>query len=321
MKSVSELTDFYYKALYPTLERLEKKRKALSHRIIYSYIILGTLALLIGSALRELFSDSPDAIGFFLALLLAIAVFLYKLLSKGYIEQFKKGVMHPLVKEAHNGLEYRCDAFISEARYEASELFSHADRYGGNDYISGSIEGVKIEFSDIHAQKEHRDSKGRKSYSTIFQGVFIVTEFHKHFIGKTFILPDSAQKSFGDLIGSWLQSKNPMRGELIKMDDAAFEREFVVYGSDQIEARYILSHAVMQRLLEFRRKSRHPISLSFVNAQMYIAIHYGKDMFEPSIFTSLLKHSLAMEYIQNLTLLVGLINELKLNQKLWSKHE
>jgi len=103
------------------------------------------------------------------------------------------------------------------------------------------------------------------------------------------------------------------------MDDPKFEKEFVVYGTDQIEARYILSHSLMEKLLLFKKKTKHPVSISFVRNHIHLAIEYNKDLFEPSIFHSLLKYKIAMEYVGTLHLAIGIVEELKLNQKLWSK--
>ena len=50
-----------------------------------------------------------------------------------------------------------------------------------------------------------------------------------------------------------------------------------------------------------------------------MAIEYNKDLFEPSIFRSLLNYKIAMEYVSTLHLAIGIVEELKLNQKLWSK--
>jgi hypothetical protein len=61
------------------------------------------------------------------------------------------------------------------------------------------------------------------------------------------------------------------------------------------------------------------VSVSFRGANIYIAIAYDKDMFEPSVFHSLLKYKIATQYIETLHLAVGVALELKLNQKLWSK--
>jgi predicted SAM-dependent methyltransferase len=133
------------------------------------------------------------------------------------------------------------------------------------------------------------------------------------------VLPDTAQNTFGDLLGGWLQSKNLDRNELVKMDNTAFEKEFVVYSTDQIEARYILSHSLMEKLLKFQKGLKHPISISFVGGSIYIAVQSNEDQFEPSIFHSLLQHKVAMEYVSTLHFVIGIVEELKLNQKLWSK--
>ena len=103
------------------------------------------------------------------------------------------------------------------------------------------------------------------------------------------------------------------------MDNPAFEKEFVVYSNNQIEARYILSHTLMDRLLSFKKKSSHPVYISFIGDSIHMAIEYKKDLFEPSIFRSLLDYKIAMEYVQTLHLAIGIIDELKLNEKLWSK--
>jgi hypothetical protein len=50
-----------------------------------------------------------------------------------------------------------------------------------------------------------------------------------------------------------------------------------------------------------------------------MAVYYNKDFFEPSVFRSLLKYKIAMEYVKTLHLAISIVDELKLNQKLWSK--
>jgi len=182
------------------------------------------------------------------------------------------------------------------------------------------MEGVSLQFSDLHAEHKSRDSKGRTSWQTIFQGLFIVADFNKHFHGHTVVLPDSAESTFGSFIGSWMQSNNYSRNDLVKMDDPAFEKEFVVYGSDQIEARYILTHAMMHRMIELRKRAGHKIYVAFSGTHIYIAIDYRDDLFEPKLFSSLLEYKAAMAYIQTLHLATGIIKELKLNERLWSKH-
>ena len=312
MKSVSSLSNFYYKNLFPSLQALEKKREHLKHRIIFVGVIFTTAALFIASILKEYY----DIILF---AYIALGALIYKFLIYDYTHEFKQSIIKPLIHAIDDTLEYSSRLHVNRYLFERSELFLKPDKLNGNDYVKGSIDRVNIEFSDIHAQRKNKDSKGKESLSTIFQGLFIAADFNKHFEGKTIVLPDSAQNIFGNIIGHWLQSNNAAREELVKMDDTEFEKEFVVYSTNQIEARYILSHSLMKKLLSFKQKSKHPVYISFIGTNIYLAIEYDRDLFEPSIFRSLLDYKIAMDYVQTLHLATGIVEELKLNQKLWSK--
>lgn len=311
MKSVSHLSDFYYSQLITPLKKLEEDRQNLKHRLIVTVIIMSVLAAIAAYELK--------AYGIILFLYILTGGIVYKFMSKPYVSEFKQNIIKPLVSYIDSSLIYLQDSFVSQELFERSALFGKADKYSGNDFVKGKIEDINIEFSDVHAQEEYRDSKGRKHHTTIFQGLFIVCEFNKKFKGKTVVFPDSAQSIFGEVIGSFLQSKNLAQDELVKMDDPSFEKEFVVYSNDQIEARYILSHSLMKKILELKQKSKHPIYISFVNNHIHIAIYYDKDLFEPAVFDSLLDYKIAMEYVTTLHLAVGIVKELKLNQKLWAR--
>ena len=320
MKSVSELTDFYYKVLFPTLKKLEEDRKHIRYRIILVGSIYTFIVAMILLSLKNILFENLNFLAFIGIAYIGVGAFIYKFLTKDYTAEFKDKVIEPLILEIDRNLNYASALHVSQHLFQESQLFtSKPDRMSGNDFVNGEIDKVKIQFSDIHAEKRHKDSKGRESWSTIFKGLFIVSEFNKHFHGKTIVLPDSAQRSFGNLIGGWLQSNNVNRDELVKMDDVEFEKEFVVYSTDQIEARYILSHSLMKRLLTFKKRSKHPVYISFIGESIHMAIEYNKDLFEPSVFHSLLDYKIAMEYVQTLHLAISIIDELKLNEKLWSK--
>ncbi len=318
MKTISELTDFYYKTLYPVLQELEKDREAVKNRIIkigifYTLVVFGIAFSIFKYLDFEVFV-------YIVIFYIAGWAWIYKFLISDYASDFKQKIIAPLIKEIDENLDYLPDLHIPLANFNRSKLFtSRPDRVSGNDYVRGKIDNIEIAFSDFHAEKKHKDSKGRESWSTIFQGLFIVSDFHKKFHGETVILPDSAQSLFGDLIGGWLQANNFSRKQLIKMDNVNFEKEFVVYGTDQIEARYILTHTLMQKLLNYKKKTKHPIYVSFIKGKIYMAIEYNDDMFEPSVFHSLLNYKIAMTYVSTLHLAIGIVEELKLNQKLWSK--
>lgn len=320
MKSISELTDFYYQELYPSLNELETARKQIVSNLKW-YGSMGIVVFIIVALWMEkkfgLFH--PLMMGVVIGFI-AIASIAYRFMISGYAKDFKAKIITPLIHAIDPHLLYNPEFVISQHLFERSDLFKHAiDRYSGNDYVKGLVEGVPLEFSDVHAEYQTRDSKGRTQWHTLFRGLFLVAEFNKHFKAKTVVLPDQAEKTFGSLIGGWLQSINFTREGLVRLDDPEFEKHFVVYGSDPIEARYILTHSMMKRILDFQRRVSHPLFVSFVHNHIHVGIGTGKDLFEPAVFTSLLDYKQAMEYVNTLQNTIGLVEELKLNEKLWSK--
>ena len=322
MKKFSEIIDFYYKELYPIVKELDKKREEVKKRTLWIFgvilfvITLGTLMYIKSSSDVD-YLNLAVFYGFVVA---AVYGFVLKFTSGDYVFAFKQRVVKPLVEFIDPSLRYTTNAYIPQHLFTKSKILTgRIDRYSGNDYVTGVVDGVKIEFSDVHAEQKHTDSKGRTHYETLFQGMFLRAEFPKHFIGRTVVLPDSAEKMFGSFLGKMLQSYNFSRAELVKMDNPEFEKHFVVYGTDQIEARYILSHSMMERILTFRKKVGHDISLSFVGGEMFVAVHYDKDTLEPAIYSSLLDYKIAKEYIETLFFAMGIVEELSLNKKLWSK--
>ena len=320
MKSTSELTDFYYKELYPSLSELEKRRTQILSQLKW-YGGMGVVVFLLAAMWmgKNFGLLHPLMMGIVIGFI-AIAGMTYRFMRKGYAEDFKEKIITPLIGAIDPHLLYNPSFMISQHLFERSHLFNQkVDRYSGNDYVKGSIDGVPIEFSDIHAEYQTKDSKGRTQWHTLFRGLFLVAEFNKHFKSKTVILPDHAEKSFGSLIGGWLQSINFSRDDLIRLDNPEFEKHFVVYGNDPIEARYILSHSMMKRILDFQRKLTHPLFISFVHNHIHVGIGTKKNLFEPAILTSLLDYKQTIEYINTLRYTIGIIEELKLHEKLWSK--
>ena len=133
------------------------------------------------------------------------------------------------------------------------------------------------------------------------------------------VLPDTAEKLFGR-IGQKLQSMNLVRDDLIKLDDPEFEKLFVVYGNDQVGARYVLSTSLMKRIVDFKNKTNRDIYLSFIGSMVFVAISYKRNLFEPRIFETLLDFEPVREYFEDLQMAVGIVDDLNLNTRIWTKN-
>jgi hypothetical protein len=214
-------------------------------------------------------------------------------------------------------LNYTPKGFIPRTTFQQSGIFlNKINKYNGDDLISGKIDKTEIIFSEIHAQEMSGSGKDRK-LKTIFRGIFFVADFHKDFSGKTFVLTDVAQRFLG-AFGEMMQRNNMVRPELVKMENVTFEKEFVVYGTDQVEARYIITPVLMEKMLEIESKFKNA-QFSFVNSCVYISIPLKQEMFEPRYFSSGLKTEYLMKYYSLIHNCISLVEILDLNKRIWSK--
>ncbi|HOJ64446.1 MAG TPA: DUF3137 domain-containing protein [Spirochaetota bacterium] len=313
MKTIEELKEFYNSDLMGDLKVLEEARTKIAKKLILINILCG-----IGLILPIILFFIIPLLGIILGIgIIVLWIFLAIKASKGYKSDFKSKIIHRIIKFIDKNLEYFPEDKITEVQYMASRLFPRTpDRYNGDDYVRGKIGETEIEFSEIHSEYK-TESKNGTQWHTIFKGLFFIANFNKKFKSETMVLPDVAQKMFGNLIGNFLQGMNKFRGELIKMDDPEFEKLFVVYGKDQIEARYILTPSLMKRITEFQKKSKKSIYLSFINNKIYVAISYYKNLFEPKIFSTLINFDLIKEYYEDMSLAIGIVEELNLNTRIW----
>jgi hypothetical protein len=148
--------------------------------------------------------------------------------------------------------------------------------------------------------------------------LFFIADFNKNFSCRVVVLPSDFERLLG-FIGRELQSMNVFRDPLIKLDNPEFEKYFVVYGSNQIEARYILTPDLMDRIVDFKKKCDRDIHLSFVDSKVFVAISYIGPLFEPKILNSLLDFGVIQRYFDDLQLALGMVDDLNLNMRIWTR--
>lgn len=318
MRSQEEFNQFYEQDLKTTLENLEKVRKGIANKIF----IFGAATLLLAGLGFLIFHHIAAPI--IIAIIgIVITWALTNSPARNFYAQFKTNVIKTLVHFINSELHYSPQQSISQSTFNRSKIFQKGiDRFQGDDYISGKIDKTDIEFSELHAEYKTTttDSKGRRQthWHTIFKGLFFSADFNKDFHGSTFVLPDFAQGIFGKF-GQTLQSWGKSHGELVKLEDVEFEKAFVCYSNDQTEARYILSPALMEKILNLKSKANRKIHLSFINSRVYVAISYQKDLFEASIFSKLDQKHKIQEFFNDLNLALGIVEDLNLNTRIWTK--
>lgn len=97
------------------------------------------------------------------------------------------------------------------------------------------------------------------------------------------------------VVQNFLKQKR-VKMQQVMLEDVEFDKHWNVESTDQIEARYVLTPAFMERMLEVKRRfNGKEIEFSFWDNKVLIAVHTNKDMFET---TSLFKSALDYRKVQ-----------------------
>lgn len=189
------------------------------------------------------------------------------------------------------------------------------DRIDGQDYIKGYYKGNYMQFSSIVI------NRGLEEHKTVgvFRGRYLVCKFNKNFDSHTIVLQDALEKHagfFGQAIQDFIS-----RGKLVKLESADFERRFVVYSTDQVEARYLLSTTFMEKLMELYDKFDGGISAGFRNGNLHVAMRTPASLINYEYDYPVTLEAIQYRFYEPIYQIFNLIETFEVNQKLWSKQK
>ena len=320
----SQLENLYNTQLKSKLHGLEGLRKKVKKGQIFGISLLILTFILFGRVSIALENHSK-AIPFLAVSPVAIlgVIVLVRTYKKrmSYREKFKNEVVREIVKVIDPDWNYEPNQYISSSEYRSSDLFRQSvDRYRGDDLISGKIDKTDFRCSEVHSEYKtvttDKDGRRKETWHTIFKGLFFHADFNKEIKGKTYIEPDTAERLFGKF-GQNLQTSS--KGKLVKLENPEFEKIFAVYGTDQTEARYILTPTIMEALVNIYKMYKRRMHISFIGSRVYVAMSFTKNLFEPKIFSSGVNFK-EIEFMYNLFMVnQTIVQELNLNTRIWTK--
>lgn len=296
--------------LMPTVQKLELKRKELlkQGRTEGLWWAVGLFVLVF---VIMLFAGMQPAFGLIIAGLIGIPAFFFCLNRKSAILSFYyKEVVNEIVCNLCPGATYSPNAGIGESVFENSGLFISPDRYHSEDQIEGCMDKTSFVCSEVHAEERRTrtTSKGgvQHYWVTLFKGFFFIADFHKDFKGETAIVRDSLFKmKFGV--------------SRVKMESPEFEKVFDVFSTDQVEARYLITPSMMERLMKLNDHFDSGITISFRNSSIFVAIPNSRNCFEASVWSSLSDLRILKSDFEVIYSLLCIVDELNLNTRIWSK--
>lgn len=300
-----EILRLYRGRLQPQIAKLEVERKTIKAKIV---ILIFFTSLIVAGVLLKLYQletvyqhrppQGPIQLSVIILILTIIgAIIYYKQLTKNFRRVFKRQI----IKEIFNILLPDCqlnpEQSVDRHNVIKSKLINPSfNGFKGEDYIKGKMGEIDLEFSELNLTKTTGSGKHKRTV-TIFKGLFFACYSKQagHEKRKPLIIrADLAERVFGSVIGRFWQklAKFELHLEnmqLVHLEDAQFEKNFVVYAEDQIEARVILNPMIMKRLQKFAQEFKHKFEVSFIDHQLFFIIHSNKNHFEPNIFSEVIR--------------------------------
>ena len=314
----ADVDRLYDSVLAPKIAELESLRLGLKKTIAKA------LALIVVPFLLVWFGDLvelvlPVGAGFLtsaIGMLLVFAAVLFagvRYLIPGftayinYRQRFKHEVVAEIFRIVCPTASYAPNQGISEAMFDGAGIFNTRGSFKSDDRVRGKIGETPFEAADV--QRQYSTGGKNSTTYTVFKGLFFHLDFNKTVRGTTIVQPESAPSyRVGDR----------SRLNAVPLESLEFEQEFAVYSDDQVEARYILTPMMMERLLSLRSLTGRPVYMAFKDNRAYLGINYDRALFEPGIASTTSKAAIE-DIAQLFTLAEAIVHELDLNTRIWTK--
>jgi hypothetical protein len=303
--------EFYKKKIKPQVQNYEALRKAalwqcLSRLMIVSCAVVLFFIVQHGYSFR--YRDEMIDIAFFL-----LAGFCFFICAP--IFTFKTSVKEKIFSEVFSffgDFKYFQEGSRSLNLYSNFNILPVADDFRTEDLVVGKYQDVAISIEELKLQNIHHSKNGVKKV-TLFKGVVVLFSMNKNFKGRTNICHDRGK--IRNFFHS--KSKNHKGLERVTLEDPEFEKKFEVFASDQIESRYLLTTAFMDRLLKIVKLfGNSKLEAAFYDNSLFLVIPYRLNLFEPgSIFKATNYVKECKMIIAQMHLFFSIIETLKLNQR------
>ncbi len=313
-----------------TVIDLEKQRKRLqkSRKLwkILSYLVaFAVFGPMLALALIIIFLNFPkldlgiESLSFLVMSILAIIgtrdefyEWIFERKTERFLMRYKELYLKPYIESL--GFSYKMGALFQEKEVRQSEIFDGFDRFRADDLVCANVDGVDFMFCDIRLEKGIGTGIPfifKNNYATFFEGPFFVANFNKKIHSDVFVFSNTT------LPPSGLRYKL-LGGREIPIDNADFNQNFTIYANDAMTVMYVLTPALMEKILSLKQLVKSNISLSFKQNKIYIAIARGADSFEPSLDQPILNARIAKDIKADLDAMLQIVKILKLNEKIWT---
>ena len=296
-----------------SIEELEQLRKQTVKKCNLT-IFIGLL--LIGLAIF-LFITFVHSINNILIFIVIVGITVISLINGNiktkYINTFMQSLLPIAVQNILTNVEVDVTKGISRSLIDSTHSMYTGDRFMSNNYVSGYYKDIKTEMSDVLIQEEHEDSEGHSSYVTIFKGQWMIFDFNKYFKSNIQVWE---KKVFGGI-----SKRVSFKQHKVEMEDIEFNKKFKVIADNDLDAFYILTPKIMERITEVEKAVNGTLLMVFLNNQLHVGVYNNKTTFKINIRKKINFEEFASNSIKDLDAIVKFVDILELDNNLFKVGE
>lgn len=289
----------YHEKVLPQLKYIDNERK-IEHKKawIFSSIVLILALIVFGISFYK-----PMEIIYYIAGALFFGSSLcYKTVQKKFENKLKKQLM-PLFMQAFGNFTWTNCQIIDTYEIKDSQIFDKFTKRAVDDNFRGEYRQTPIEISETKLYYYEYTRNGRKK-RTEFKGVLISIGVGKRFTGHTIVR--SREFLF-----------NKKVYQEVKLEDPEFNKKYFVDSNDQVEARFLLTPAFMERFKNITTSfNAYEHQCSFKNGKILIALSTYKDLFHlGQLSTPVTDSAQYMQFLKEIISIFEMIDHLKIVEK------
>jgi hypothetical protein len=317
MEEIKDFENFYTIKMQPLIDNLKAEAgDAGNWGIIAPVTAFVSLLIFACYQLGYIHGNGGSAI-ILCIVAIAVSVYFYTNKKDRYTKDFKETIIKEIITYLLPGITYKPDEVIAKQEYKYSGLFRRKyDYYDGDDYMEGVYKNVSFRCSELHTQYERLGTGILGSrLIPIFKGLFFVAEINKRFTAGTYVWSHGEEQVGANVADERHPLMHAPHVYKIKLQHsvAGFDNNFSVYSTNPSEAGNIITTAMAERLLRFKKQLNRDIAVSFVAGRCYVAIAIKEDLLEPSGFDTDDREEVK-KYFFTILLVLSIINQLHLNE-------
>jgi hypothetical protein len=299
---------------------------------LFWIIALATFSSL-GVGVYLWYKANPSLVGEIIGLIAIGAILLYSLLlwiasifwRKNEVayhkaERYHKEILTAFISKMNNSFVYREQSFMSKEDILKSLLFAPSKYIiEGDSQLIGKYKNVAFQLCNLYiTTPAHTHPKGSREEIEVFNGWCMMVTFNKSFNSRTTVI---VKKSWFEILteeDDFMDTQS--YGESVLLEDPEFNKLFKVYSLNQIEARYILTPSLMERIKKINEKHEGVLYLSFTNKHLYIFNNNNSNYLSQNgaYLSSLEEYHQFYNEIEDA---LQVIDDLQLNIQVWETHE